>query len=373
MNILILSTDDGYAISIMMCLSKLKMKIYTMSVDNSHHVKESKYCSGYIIYDKNDLLKENDIIIDKINDYCKRQKIDVIIPSGIESTIFISKVRNRIISETEIFPVANWETLKLLNNKWSFLELMKDNGISCPRTMLITELCQIKSLDIEFPIMIKQLELDASRSVVKLNSFEELEMYLSKRNENNFNALPLLIQEYIPGIDMGINILAKNGKIIAYNMHKYYPNGVSRNVTEFLKDDNVLNIGRQIVCCCNFTGVANIDLRFDDRDKSIKVIECNPRFWGMLYASMFTGINFPYLGILIAQNKELPKDMNYKCVRYVLPSRLVYESIKKISLEDFTKENLYFIWQIIDDPLLYVHILIKLRSLFIKKDNLKLL
>lgn len=352
MNILILSTNDKHMLNLVRCLSVLGTKICIMSMNKFHPVRLSRYCSGYLRFSLQDLLEENDNIIDGINNYCDEQKLDIIIPAGIESTLFISKIRNRLIAK--IFPLAEWETLKLLNNKWRFNEFMNKNGIPCPKTILVNDIKQIISLDIEFPIIVKQLELDDNKGVAKLNSSQELDAYIT--NGDEYHNFPLLIQEYIPGIDMGINILAKNGKIIACNMHKYYPNGHSRNVTQFIKDRSILDIGRKIIYCCNYTGVANIDLRLDDRDNSIKVIEFNPRFWGTLDISLLTGINFPYLGILSLRDDVCDKDMDYREIRYTVPVTLISNAIRERSLKDVRGHNLYFLQQIMSDPLCSVYI-----------------
>ncbi len=165
----------------------------------------------------------------------------------------------------------------------------------------------------------------------------------------------MIIQEYIPGTDTGINVLAKDGKIVVWNMQKYQPNGTIRDVVEFFKNENMLNIGRQIVSCCNYTGVANIDMILDGRDKSIKVTECNPRFWSTLGISMLSGINYPYLGILLSQNDKIPQYIDYKEIKYLKPKTLILETLRNMSLKDVNKHNLYFLREIILDPLFYVY------------------
>jgi predicted ATP-grasp superfamily ATP-dependent carboligase len=57
----------------------------------------------------------------------------------------------------------------------------------------------------------------------------------------------------------------------------------------------------------NWSGIIHIDLRYDEYDKQIKVIEMNPRFWGSLPASFFAGVNFPYIACLAGLNLDLPE------------------------------------------------------------------
>jgi predicted ATP-grasp superfamily ATP-dependent carboligase len=92
-------------------------------------------------------------------------------------------------------------------------------------------------------------------------------------------------------------------------------------------------------------------MRIDDRDNSIKVTECNPRFGTSTYMSIFSGINFPYLGILMTEDKII--DIDYKEIRYLRFKSLIYEILKNMSLKDVNKHNLYFIRQVIYDPLYY--------------------
>ncbi len=354
MNILIVSTNDELAMVILQCLANLKMKIYIMSANRLSRVMLSRYCGGHFRYELNDLLDNSANIITKINNYCKQKKIDVVIPAGIDSTLFISKIKDNIL-EANVFPLADLETLNMLNNKWHLGELIKKNGLPCPKTVLINEVQQFKSLDIGFPIIIKPLDLEAGRGVTKLNSFKELDAYMS--NINEFNRLPLLAQEYIPGIDIDLSVLAKNGEIIAWTIQKWHPD---KSIIDFIKDDNVLSIGRRLISCCNYNGVAHIDMMSDNRDKSIKIIEFNPRFWGSLEASMLNGVNFPYLGILMMKNKSLSGYMDYKNIRYTVPEAFMSGNI---SLKNINIYSLHVILKTIIDPLPYAYLMaIKLMS-----------
>lgn len=346
--VLILSANEFFAMRILRCLATLKIRTCVMGISKFHHIRLSRYCRYYHTYNINDLSEENNNIIDDINDYCLRQKLDIIIPAGMKSMFFLSKVGDKITG-AKIFPIANLETLKMLNNKWLFTESMQKNGLPFPKTILINDKCKIRLLNIEFPIIIKPLDLDGGDGVVKLNSLKELEIYLS--SENKFNKLPLLVQEYIPGIDIDFSVLAKNGKTIAWTAQKWQ----GKNIVQFVKDDNILDIGKRIVSSCNYNGVAHFDMRLDDRDQSIKIIECNPRFWGSLEMSMLSGVNFPYFGILMTKNEKLPENINYEEIKCVAPVTLMFESIRNMSLKDINRHNLYFLRKMIQDPLFYCY------------------
>jgi predicted ATP-grasp superfamily ATP-dependent carboligase len=47
-----------------------------------------------------------------------------------------------------------------------------------------------------------------------------------------------------------------------------------------------------------FCGVALIDLRNNNQDDHIKVLEINPRYWGSLIGALSAGVNFLYFACL---------------------------------------------------------------------------
>ena len=50
--------------------------------------------------------------------------------------------------------------------------------------------------------------------------------------------------------------------------------------------------GAKIIGATGYSGPAHFDGRHDERDGTIKFIECNPRFWASITASLHCGVNF---------------------------------------------------------------------------------
>ena len=84
---------------------------------------------------------------------------------------------------------------------------------------------------------------------------------------------------------------------------------------QFLYNDQVYKLIENLIKSLNWTGVAHIDLRYDDVEKNFKVIEINPRFWASIEASKEVGVNFPYLYCLtsLGIKYNIPK---YKFEKY---------------------------------------------------------
>jgi len=76
---------------------------------------------------------------------------------------------------------------------------------------------------------------------------------------------------------------------------------------EFVYDERVVQVVERLMRLLNWSGVAHIDLRFDQDEDEIKVIEINGRYWGSLLGSLNAGINFPALAVQCCNGVAIEK------------------------------------------------------------------
>ena len=94
----------------------------------------------------------------------------------------------------------------------------------------------------------------------------------------------------MPGHDLGLAFLANQGEVLAWAaFHKLKSRGFTYR---FERDEELLDIARAIAAHTNYTGVAEIDMRMDERNGQVLVLECNPRFWLSIAIAMRMGLNF---------------------------------------------------------------------------------
>ena len=348
MRVLILFEQKWHVLSIMRCLADVGVKCHAFGVGKCWDIQLSKYCHGYMGCPQKSYWRCSPEFIQKINEYCFKQKIDCLVPGDYASTLFLSKVRDRLNPEVKFVAVANTETLEILNHKWKFSQLLKTHNIPQPQTFLVENVEQLKSIPLSLPCAVKPL-VGGGRwtggrfpgSYIKKNQDE----YLASAQQG----FPLLVQEFISGSDVGLNIFAEQGRILAWTMQEFVGNERLR----FFQSSQLLELGERIVSAVNFQGLANIDLRLDQRDGKYKVIECNPRFWGSLRASKWTGVNFPVLAVNAALGKDVSGQIRHKDIEYVFPSRVLAKLFRgNVSalrgLPEATRRDL---GQIISDPL----------------------
>lgn len=148
------------------------------------------------------------------------------------------------------------------------------------------------------------------------------------RQTNPDASLEYIIQEFIPGYDVDCSVLCQEGKILAYTIQKGFlarskafsaPAGI-----DFLQDEQVFEVAANLMSALQWTGVAHIDMRYDERDQKVKILEINARYWISIIGSLIVGVNFPYLACLCALEQEFTWP-NYTLGRYIAPASALKE------------------------------------------------
>ena len=101
---------------------------------------------------------------------------------------------------------------------------------------------------------------------------------------------------------MGCSVLCRDGKILAYTIQKGFIPGLQRFAPpagiEFVKDDQTFAVVSRLISSLKWSGVANIDLKYDEKNRQVNVLEVNGRYWATILGSLVAGVNFPYLACL---------------------------------------------------------------------------
>jgi predicted ATP-grasp superfamily ATP-dependent carboligase len=157
--------------------------------------------------------------------------------------------------------------------------------------------------NINYPVLIKPLRSEGGGGIVRLDS----QLLLVKFVKDSLKK-DLFIQEYVTGYDIDCSVFCLNGKILVYtiqqgNFQASTPYKQQLGVS-FLDNDEVLLEVTNLMKALDWSGIAHLDLRYDQKANNYKVIEINARFWGSLLASLNVSVNFPKL--LIEQTLGKP-------------------------------------------------------------------
>lgn len=306
-SVLITDGESNYALYVLQCLSRIKnLKVYILSNDPWARIRFSRDATQFISYANK---KGDEGILTAILDAVKMTRVDVVLPVDSYTIRLLSSRGGAISQLTSIVPLPNINELDIAEDKWLLSGWLKENNIACPSTILYhTDHTFDEALsNFSFPVLIKPRKGSGGVGI----EFFDNPSALYRFCKEHITSEEYIIQSFINGYDIDCSILCAGGKILAYTIQKGFmysnkrvswPSGI-----DFLYDEATFNIVKELAEKFNWSGIVHIDLRYDEKDKQVKIIEMNPRFWASVSASTFAGVNFPYIACLAALNRDLPK------------------------------------------------------------------
>lgn len=335
MNVIILGCHKGLTRGVVKSLINKKIRfIFLGTKELINTVSLSKLCISSYEIEEEDLELGSISIYEKIKTLMKNDLINYVIPTGIRSTLYISKHAKEIGRIKNYYPISDYSTLAMLNNKWNFYQFLVKNHIPTPKTSLL-DMLEIEKIsnDFHFPVITKPLDSENSNNVVKSNDINDLFQETIKED------IPLLVQEFIPGHDINLCIYSKEGEIRAWTINRRTDHGII-----FDKNQEILSIGEKIVQKLNYSGLIHFDLRFNEKDGTISVLECNPRVWASMLHSAYVGVNFMELAITNEETfNEIPSG-TISLNKYSLLKKLLKLSFCKKDMESvFIQTKLFLL------------------------------
>ena len=336
LSVLIIDAEYGLTLDYMHCLTQVKnVKVYTICNEKNNNVKYSRYIEKFLFYPKT----SSDVdVIKNINYEVKKNNIDLIVAISEYGIRFLIENKMLLNYPNKIVLLPELSYFDTANSKGLFAKHLQKFNIPAPKSILVQH---FDSLDLEnfklnFPVLAKPIEgPGGGAGIILIKNINELKInFIDKKINSTY-----IIQEYIEGYDLGCNVLCKEGIIIEFTIQKGYlwnnkPFSYQIGL-EFIYNEQVIILVKKLVKSLKWSGVANIDLRYDIKDDMLKVIEINPRYWGTLFGSYLSGVNFPYDHYMASINRK------------ILDSK--YRQIKYLTLQGFIKtlkNNIFIIFQI---------------------------
>ena len=295
MRALVLCNNPVFALGIVRSLGAVGARAYVMGDRRVTRARFSRYCAQQIHVTASEL-GSSVAMIRRINDACARHDIDIIIAGDMAWTFLVAEIRAALF--VPLFPVTELELLRTLHDKERFWQLLTRLELPTPRTQVLEPGESLDAISFGYPLMVKPTNSEGGDRVHRCDSRVELETLLAAPEARQ---QPWLLQEFVPGRDIDLSLLADRGRVIAWTIQDDSDGGQKM----FKPEPRLLAIGERLVAATGFHGVAHFDMRIDARDGRVLVIECNPRFWGSLILSTWSGVNFVALGCALALGQPI--------------------------------------------------------------------
>jgi predicted ATP-grasp superfamily ATP-dependent carboligase len=245
---------------------------------------------------------------------------------------FIETIRNFLAQRrgAVLLPMTDVTVCEVLKHKGELSKCAKipfvDYGTPMPKTLFSGDFPGLDHLFTEcagvgFPLVLKPAGSRIrtargwlSASVRYVSNQSEFEAIL---HDEAFRVHPFLIQEKIDGPGMGIFLLMHEGKVVAKFAHqrvreKPPSGGVSVLCKSINPPPEALEAAAKLLEALEWSGVAMVEFKLDNRDNRPKLMEINGRFWGSLQLAISAGVDFPYLLFAVANGERISPSDSYK-------------------------------------------------------------
>ncbi|PRX55014.1 ATP-grasp domain-containing protein [Flagellimonas meridianipacifica] len=306
-SILIPDAEEGLFVHVFNCLITMDgLDIHIVSKNKTHPFQYSKYVKSFTSFSSE---LGNEAFLAFINNLCHSKGIDLLFPIMPPMIDFILEYSHRFIETVGLPLLPQKWSLEVVNDKIVFSEHLQSKNIPGPAFQTFKLPLSQDNLKLSFPILIKPhqgKESGSGQGIMLIYDIEEFNDLIPSLGEDGKT---VFIQEYIKGFDIDCSVLCKEGEILQHTIQR----GVLPGKTSFSPHDGVilehnegvLEVTKALMKSLNWTGVAHVDLRFDEKQLGYKVIEVNGRFWQSILASLYVGVNFPQLLVLSAFGKKI--------------------------------------------------------------------
>lgn len=270
--------------------------------------------------------------VDKILEICRREQVDVVVPI-VTRELPVFAANKALFHENNVrVSVMSSDLLNLVNNKYTLLEHLKDNGIRTPDYILCESIDQVENAcsQLNFPreqICFKPTVSNGSRGFrILSNSLEqEVDLLFNSKPTSAYLTYPkmmdllayrpfppLLFMEYLPGVEWTVDCLVSRGEAVYCipRRRDKMNGGISVEAT-LVQDADIIALASEI--CAVFGVDGNIGMQFKgDKHGKPQLLEINPRLQGTTVICAAANVNLPYFGVLSALGKPIPNvDVNW--------------------------------------------------------------
>lgn len=236
--------------------------------------------------------KDDDRFVNEVNHFAQATPETILVSTDPKSTRMVARVRDRL--GLRIAPAPDVDMLDRLDNKWHFYLFCKEHGLRVPATEYVGNKRRLDydatAVRLGIPFVIKPVDQAGSEGVrIICNKASYKQYVLDNKDYRHEN---LIAQCFIPGTDVGLNIMAFHGKVQEIAIQRRHQPQDETAKISFFFNDYLVKVAYKLVQECRYDGVMNIDARIEEKTNKVYLLECNPRVWRSLLASAWCGHNF---------------------------------------------------------------------------------
>lgn len=289
----------------------------------------SKYVKKAVVYPSP--VTRPDQFCDFVLNLTKQERYNLIIPVADDTTLLLSKYKEKFLRYTKLY-LADFSAVSKLGNKGEAIKIAQKLSIPVPATYFPedTGIEEIKNR-VKYPVLIRPRISSGSRGIKYVSSRSKFDIAY-KQVENEYGNP--IVQEYIShdGGHYSIGVLfdrdSKPVAIHVYKELKQYPlQGGTAAVAVSIKKERWVDYFLEILRSMKWVGPAHMDVLYDSASNTPRLLEINPRFWMSLNLSVKAGVDFPYLLYKLTNESKFSPVSLYKeglIYRWIFPNEILW-------------------------------------------------
>ncbi len=225
----------------------------------------------------------------------------LVIPITERTVIPIANHRARF-NQTRL-AIASDTALNAALDKARTLALAHDLNIAAPHSVQIGHADHLapRTAQFGFPIVVKPARSFGTQNNQRTQLSVDYAFNANELRAKTIHALrygAVLLQEYVGGQGVGIELIADNGKIVYAFQHRRLHEvpltggGSSLRISEAV-DPALLDASSQLMHALAWHGVAMVEFKRNPDSGRFSLMEINGRFWGSLPLAIAAGADFP--------------------------------------------------------------------------------
>jgi len=193
--------------------------------------------------------------------------------------------------------------LEVALDKAKTLALAAAVGVPVPHSVTVSVVEDLVDLEqsLRFPLVLKPVRsigfaIGVASQLQVSYAFDMAELESGCARALRFG--PLLLQEFFPGIGVGVELIASQGKIhYAFQHQRLHEVPLTGGGSSLRKSEPLmqplLEATERLIAALDWTGVAMVEFKLDPQTLEFCLMEINGRFWGSLPLAVAAGADFP--------------------------------------------------------------------------------
>jgi D-aspartate ligase len=257
--------------------------VYTIIEDQFAPMAASRYLTGTFVWDTRDLIRSQ--ILNGLTNVGRRlNRPTLLIPTDDHAAVLIAE-EALTLREWFVFPEVKPNLPRSLANKQLLHALCQQFSVPCPRAAFPTSIADVHELseEVTFPVVVKRacpwLKPNVRTTIVR-SPTELLAIYRQTEGPQIPN---LFIQEYIADGEHWFfhGYCNKQSNCLAAftgrKLRDYPVTGGFTTLGQSVRNEVLSQQTETLLEAISYSGIMDIDYRFDRRDGQYKLLDFNPR------------------------------------------------------------------------------------------------